>query len=144
MPPECRKCGQHYWDGHPCECKPMTNDLNNIPASVRDKLAGIRNRIGTSRQMHSAGNIQSDVIFNALPAEQTAREALPMIEKLCQHNIVIVDLDDDHSLKIGEAIAKRRGYDSIDDFNTHMDDDGETLYELLLDVKAALAALKGS
>lgn len=78
----------------------MTNDLNNIPASVRDALEDISSS--------AMVGFDEDCL-------DSARNALPLIERLCQPNIVIVDLDD-----------------------------ADSIYKLIaiIDAKAALAALK--
>jgi hypothetical protein len=95
----------------------MTNDLNTIPASVRDKLREINSIDGERYWM------------------EIAATALPLSEKLCQPNIVIVDLDDN-------PIVKR-----LENFKQCCVDSGGITESIAVGdciriVKAALAALK--
>ncbi len=63
----------------------MTNDLNNIPASVRDAL------------QISADDLENPPSF--VDMRDAILEALPLIERLCKPNIVIVDLEDVSNVK---------------------------------------------
>ncbi len=122
MPPKCKTCGEHYWDGHPCACKPMTNNLNNIPASVRDLL----------RQIKADSHTECHEVWFG----QLATEALPLIERLCQPNTVIVDLDDEKLVERMAHFIRVAARDEVDR--------GEYDIALIPEIfaKAALAALK--
>jgi len=100
----------------------MTNDLNTIPASVRDaynRAHDVLAIIGRCRDhvvpvihrdefkaLTHAEYINTVTVVNTetvdtpswVVAQKAAKEleqALPLIERLCQPNIVIVDLDDE-------------------------------------------------
>jgi len=100
----------------------MTNDLNTIPASVRVRLVQI-----------ASGDYKACGVF----AEDLARDALPLIERLCQPNIVIVDLDDE---KLVERVA--RALILEDSPNNNEMDIARNMEFYIPVAKAALAALK--
>jgi hypothetical protein len=103
----------------------MTNDLNNIPASVRDALEA-ELRVMHQAKVYEVGLAGGQTMEASyarqcmwrlpLSVRDNIEQALPLIEKLCQPNIVIVDLDDgDLEHKIYEAILSASdGYMSND------------------------------
>jgi hypothetical protein len=113
----------------------MTNDLNNIPASVRDvlkdafyELNAIRARDGAPQHIDWLGGrpLQTSSCTHEWWSELTDKvdAAHAFISKLCQPNIVIVDLDDAKNIK--RMIAACNGLEDLEDC-----------------MVAALAALKG-
>lgn len=71
----------------------MTNDLNNIPASVREALGSIK-------------QWSFDTATEIPPKEfRKLQNAMYAANRLCQPNIVIVDLDDEKLVeRVAEAI----------------------------------------
>ena len=74
----------------------MTNDLNTIPASVRDALDTCRSGVS----YNSMGEGYDDTYFD----EELIEQAKTSISKLCQPNIAIVDLDNENLVKLFAGI----------------------------------------
>jgi hypothetical protein len=81
----------------------MTNDLNNIPVIVRDALQN-ELRVMHQAKVYEVGLAGGQTMEASyarqcmwrlpLSVRDNIEQALPLIEKLCQPSIVIVDLDD--------------------------------------------------
>jgi len=104
--------------------------LNKIPAMAWDDISKIpfivRNALSVAK-----GSLDPND-YHTGDAWVDVHKALPLIERLCQPNIVIVDLDDE---KLIDAIAgvQATGWE----YGTHPRDKAKI-------VLAALAALKGN
>ncbi len=113
----------------------MTNDLNNIPTSVCDALEAIKANDTSSLFSYDLESGEETRRAGLVPKE-LADQALPLIERLCQPNIVIVDLDDEKLVeRVARAIPIANGHESEVDDELHMANHRAT-------AKAALAALK--
>jgi len=103
----------------PNKDREATNDLNTIPASVLKDLRDL-----------SEWDRSGDSCFRGCAAPEHVEDLVPLIEKLCQPNIVVVDLDD----------LRGRFYKAMMDEGYHPYSEEMTRGNDALD--AALAALK--
>jgi len=108
----------------------MTNDLNTIPASVRDILKESIS-IEPARAINT-GQALENCIKAIEPKDFLAQSAVSLIELLCQPNIVIVDLNDEKLMDIMDNAF----WDNANQQNRFEN------YDSKLAIKAALAALK--
>jgi hypothetical protein len=111
----------------------MTTNLNKIPALVRDALNKSQEAMANAfNRIHCLPRTTDTVLAHNIDCRMAAnRKALPLIEKLCQPNIVIVDLDDE---KLVERVAI-----ALNDHET-CENNGFSFNQRI--ATAALAALK--
>lgn len=75
--------GEHADRYTPDHWMPLpTGNAGEVIRVLADALNAVYHRIAISRQMFDAGNITRDVVFQALPAENEARQALARAEQL--------------------------------------------------------------